>query len=105
MDNLHHQLLGLDGVYHILAEGFLLHSVGEALGHLVVYVGIKERAAHILEGFGHIDFGNLTLAFKYFETSFKFLAKILKHMSGMFFPLKLVRGDGWRLCRGRQSRA
>ena len=64
---LHHELSRLDGCEHVHAEGFFLHGVGEGLGHLVVHVGVEECAAHVLEGFGHIDFGYLAFALEYLE--------------------------------------
>ena len=56
MNDLDHQLLWLEGIDHVLSQRFLLHCVGECLGHLVVDIGVKQRAAHILEGFGNVYF-------------------------------------------------
>ena len=64
MYNLYHQLARLNGVEHILAKSLCLDSIGKLLGDFIVDVGVKKRAAHILERFGYVDFGNLTLAFE-----------------------------------------
>ena len=69
--NLHHELLGLYGGEHVLAQGLLLHGVGEVLGHLVVHIGVEQCASHILERFRHIDFRNLAFALQYLEGAFK----------------------------------
>ncbi len=70
----HHQFLRFDGIYHILTKCFGLYRVCECLCNLIIDVGIKKCTPYIFQGFGHIDFGNLTLAFQYFKTTLKFLA-------------------------------
>ncbi len=77
--NLHHKLLGLDGVDYILTHGFLLHSVDEALGHGVAYVGLDEGLAHVLKSFGNVYFGDASLALENLEAAFKAVAEIFKH--------------------------
>ena len=74
MDNLDHEFAGLDGVNHIHAQGLGLYLVGKLFCHLEVDVGLQQCAAHILEGFGYVDFGDFTFTFQYLETSFKSLA-------------------------------
>ena len=71
MNDLYHQFRGLDGVYHVLTQGFLLDGVGKGLCYLIVDVGIEECAAHVFERFGNVDFGNSALAFEELETAFK----------------------------------
>ena len=74
VDNLHHELSGLHAGQHVLAECLLLHGVGEGLGHFVVYVGVEECAANVLEGFGHIDLGDAAFALEYFKRPFESFA-------------------------------
>ena len=69
VDNLHHQLAGLDGGQHVLSQGFLLDGIGEVLGYLVVDVGIEQGFAHVFQGFGHVDFGYLAFSLEDFEGS------------------------------------
>ena len=80
MNDLHHQLLRLDGIDYVLTESLLLDGVGEVFGNLVVDVGVKKCAAHILERLGNVYLGDFSLTFKDFETSFKFLAEVFKHI-------------------------
>ena len=81
--NFHHKLRRLQCRQHVLPKGFLLHSVGESLCHLVVDVGIKKRTAHILKSFGYIDFGDFAFTFEYFEGAFESFAEIVKHVCGV----------------------
>ena len=78
--NLHHQLLGLDGVEHVLAQGLLLYGVDKVFGNLIVYVGLHECSAHVLEGLGDVDFGNFSFAFKNLETALKAVGEVLEHI-------------------------
>ena len=71
MHNLDHQLLRLQGVDYVLSESLLLDSVGESLGDLIVDIGVKKCASHILEGLGYIDLGDSSLTFENFERAFK----------------------------------
>ena len=64
---LHHQLLGLQLVDHVLTQGLLLHGVGEGLGHLIVDVGVQQRAAHILQRLGDVDLRDSSFSLKYLE--------------------------------------
>ena len=80
VNNLDHELRGLHGSEHVLAEGLLLHGVGEGFGHLVVDVGVEQGAAHVFEGFGYVDLGDLAFTFQYFERAFKSFAKIVEHV-------------------------
>src|SRR5699024_4627315 len=48
-DDFGHHLPRFDGRQHVGAEGLLLYLVGEGLGDLVVYVGVDECAAYLLE--------------------------------------------------------
>ena len=77
--NLHHKLFGLDGVDYVLAHGLLLYGIDERLGHLVAYVGLHKGLTYVLKSFGHVDFGNLALAFKNLETAFKAVAEVFEH--------------------------
>ena len=74
MDYFDHKLLWLDGVDYVLSQRFLLDGVGKRFGYFVVDIGIEEGAAHVLEGFGYVDFGNLALAFEYLEAAFESFA-------------------------------
>ena len=76
----HHQLAGLHGGEHVLPQRLLLHRVGERLGHLVVHVGVEQCAAHVLEGFGHIDFGDFPFTFQYLERPFESFAQVVEHI-------------------------
>ncbi len=64
---LHHQLLGLQCVDYVLAQGFLLHLVGEGLGYFEVDVGLDQRAAHVLHGLRNVYLGDAALTFQYLE--------------------------------------
>ena len=66
VDYLDHELLGLDGGEYVLSQCFLLDSVAEAFGYLVVYVGVEESAAYVLECLGDVDLGYLAFALEYF---------------------------------------
>ena len=59
LDDLHHQLAGLQRGEHVLPDGLLLHLVGELLGDLEVYVRIEQGAADLLGGLRHVDLGDL----------------------------------------------
>ena len=67
MDNLDHQLAGIDGIDDVLAHGFGLDVVNEFLGYRITHVGVNKRAAHFLQGGCYIDFGNAALSFQDFE--------------------------------------
>ena len=71
MDNLDHQLAGLDGCEHIHAHGLLLHCIREGLRNLVVHVGIQQGFTDVLQRLGHIDFGDFSFTFQYLERPFK----------------------------------
>ena len=62
VDDFNHELARLHAREHILSECFLLDSVRETLGHFIVDVGIEQGAAHVLKGFGHIDFRDASFA-------------------------------------------
>ena len=66
MDDLDHELLGLDGSKHVLTQCLLLDCVAEALRYLVVDIGIEKGTTYVLEGLGNIDFGNLAFTLEYF---------------------------------------
>ena len=87
MYDLHHQLAWLHRCEYVHAEGFLLHGVCESLCHLIVYVGIQQSASYVFKGFGNVDFGNLAFTFEDFETAFKSVTKIFKHIYFLFFLL------------------
>ena len=90
MYNLYHQLTWLHRCEYVHAESFFLHRVGEGLSHFIVYVGIQQSASYVFEGFGNVDFGNLAFTFENFETAFKSVTKIFKHIYFLFFLLKLM---------------
>ena len=64
MHNLHHQLAGLDALYHVAAHGLGLHLVGEFLGYRITHIGVEQGLAHLLDGLRHIDIGNRPFATK-----------------------------------------
>ena len=68
--DLHHQLAGAYGGEHVLSQCLLLHRVGECLGYLIVDVGIEQCLAHILEGLGHVHFGDFTFTLQYLKRPF-----------------------------------
>jgi hypothetical protein len=80
VDDFDHELSRLDARQHVLSQCFLLHRVGKRLGHFVVDVGVEEGAAHLLEGFRHIDFGDAALALQYLERPLKSLVEVFKHI-------------------------
>ena len=71
VDELHHELTGLDGIENVHAHGLLLHLLGERTGHVVVYVGIQQGAANVLQGLGNVYLGYFSFAFKYLKGSLK----------------------------------
>ena len=71
VNELYHELSRLDGCEHVHTQSLLLHRVGKGFSHLIVYVGIKEGTAHVLERLSYVDFGDLTFTFKYLERAFK----------------------------------
>ena len=73
MDNLDHQLTGLDGSEHVHAQGLLLDGIGKLLGDLVVDVGIQQGLAHVLQGLCNVNLGDFTFTFQYLERPFKSL--------------------------------
>ena len=79
MHDFHHELAGLHACEHVLAQGLLLDGVGELLGYFIVDVGVEQGAAHVFEGFGHVDFGDAAFTFQYFERPFESFAQVFKH--------------------------
>ena len=69
MDNLDHELAGLDGVDDILTEGLGLDIVGKLFCDLEIDVGLKQGTAYILEGFCNVYLGDFAFTFQYFEAS------------------------------------
>ena len=80
MDYLHHHLLRLHGCQHVLPHGLGLHAVAELLCDLVAHVRVKQGAAHVLEGFGNIDFGDFAFTFKNLERALQSLAEVFEHL-------------------------
>ena len=78
--NLHHHLLGLHGCEHTGAYSLVLHLVAEVLGHLVTYVGVQQGLADVLDGFRHVNLGNLSFSLQDFKRPLQSLAQILKHI-------------------------
>ena len=66
----YHQLAWLHGCQHVLPQCLLLYRVGKSLGHLVVHVGIEQCAAHVFQGFSHVDFGDFAFTFQDFKRPF-----------------------------------
>ena len=64
---LHHQLSGFHGGKHVHTQSFLLHLVGEGLGHFIVDVGINKCATYIFHRLGDVDFGYLAFALEYLK--------------------------------------
>ena len=71
--DLGHHLAGLHRLQYVLPQRLLLHFVGERLGYLVVDVGVDQRTANLLEGFGDVDLRDAALAFEDFERPFEFI--------------------------------
>jgi len=88
MNQLHHQLSGLDGREHIHTQRLLLDSIRKRLGHLVVDIGIQQGFADILHGLRHIDFGDFSFTFQYLERPFKSVTKILEHIYLIYFRMQ-----------------
>ena len=72
--DLDHQLAWLYSCEHVHAKGFLLHRVGEVLGHLIVDVGVEQCTAHILQCLGYVNLGDFSLTFQYLETALQSVA-------------------------------
>ena len=73
MDDLYHELLGLQRVDHVLTKSFLFYGLDEVVGDFIVDVGIHQGLADILQGFGYVDFGNSAFAFENLERAFEAL--------------------------------
>ena len=74
MHYLYHQLAGLHSRQHILSQRFLFHRIGEVLCNLIIHIGVKQGATHILQGLRHIDFGDLAFTLQYLERPFQSFA-------------------------------
>ena len=73
MNDFDHQFLRLDGVDNVLTDSLCLDGVGKSLGYFVVDVGVKERAAHILQCFRYINLGDFSLTFQNLKRPFQSL--------------------------------
>ena len=71
--DLGHHLPRFDGFEHVLAQRLLFHLVGEALGDLIVDIGVDQRAANLFERLRDVDFGDAALALEDFERPFEFV--------------------------------
>ena len=71
--DLGHHLPRFDGFEHVLAQRLLFHLVGEALGDLIVDIGVDQRAANLFECLRDVDFGDAALALEDFERPFEFV--------------------------------
>ena len=71
VNNLHHQLTGLDSGEYIHAQGLLLDGIGKLLGDLVVDVGIQQGLTNVLQGLRNVNLGDFSLTFQYLERTFK----------------------------------
>ena len=69
--DLNHELPRLHSRQHVHTQCLCLHRVGEVLGHFIVDVGVQKSAANILEGFRHVDLGDLAFTFQYLERAFQ----------------------------------
>ena len=50
VDDLDHQLAGVDGIDHVLAQSLGLDVIDEFLGDGVADIGVNQRAAHFFQG-------------------------------------------------------
>ncbi len=80
MDNLHHHFARLYGCEHILSQSLCLYGVGEVLCYLVVDVGVKERSAHVLQGFRNVYLCYFALPLQELEAAFEPFAEVFKHI-------------------------
>ena len=71
MHQFYHQLTWFYSSQHIHTERLLLYLVGKFLGNLIIDVGVKECAAHILHGLGHVNLRYLTFTLQDFERAFQ----------------------------------
>ncbi len=69
--DLGHHLTRLDGLQHILTHCLLLYLGGKVLGYLIVYVGIEQCLAYILQRFRYIDFGDFAFTFQNLKRPFQ----------------------------------
>ena len=79
MYDFHHQLAGLDGCQHVLAQGFFLHGVGEVFGYFIVDVGVQQGFAYVFKCFCYVDFGDFAFTFQYLERPFEAFTQVVKH--------------------------
>ena len=73
VDELYHQLVGLQFALHLGTESLLLYLVGKFLYYIVVDVGVEQCPAHLLQRLHDVDFGEFALAFYHLERLFKLL--------------------------------
>lgn len=52
---------------YILAQCLLPYLIGKCFGRLIIDIGIQQRLADLLHGFGHVDLRNIPLTFQYLE--------------------------------------
>ncbi len=74
MDDLYHHLVGLDGIEHVASERLGLYGVGKLFGYLIVYVGVEQSSAHVLERFRYVDFCDFALTLQKLEAAFESFA-------------------------------
>ena len=70
VDYLDDLLTGGHGIEHFASEGLFLDGLYEVTGHVEVYVGFEERAAHFAQRFGDVFFGELALPAQVLESRF-----------------------------------
>ena len=74
MDDLDHHFAGLDGIEHVASERLGLDRIGELLGDLIVYVGVEQSPAYVLERLRYIYFCDFALTFQELEASLESFA-------------------------------
>ena len=87
----HKELARAHGGEDLLANGLVLHPVGEAFGDAVVHIRLDEGTADFLGGFGNVGFGDRGLALDALEGLFEAVAEVLEHGEGKGRPGK---GEG-----------
>ena len=84
----HEELTRSHGGEDLLADGLVLHPIGEALGDAVVHIRLDEGTADFLGGFGNVGFGDRGLALDALKGFFEAVAEVLEHGDGKGRPGK-----------------
>jgi len=84
VDDLDDLLGGVQLAEDLLADGLFLDTAHQALGHLVVDIGLEQRQAHLAERLLDALFGELALAGQLAHGPFEAPGQVLEHSGTLF---------------------